>query len=232
MLLRLSALIWLALLAAGTVLAQTPAPTAAAPANPGPAIEGFTNTPMLPGGVWHQHDPNRPQPPVVTPGATFSQGAPPPSDAQVLFDGKDLSQWVGGLEQKPNWTDQPAAWKVQDGYVEVTPPDGTDIRTRGRWSDFQLHLEWAAPTPPTGHGQARGNSGVHGVAALAQHFKPGVGGKMVDAHDHSVLRADGLFVQIGNHVLLGLLGLGEETLVERGARKDCQGEKRGASPSR
>ena len=160
MLLRLSALIWLALLAAGTVLAQTPAPTAAAPVNPGPAIEGFTNTPMLPGGVWHQHDPNRPQPPVVTPGATFSQGAPPPSDAQVLFDGHDLSQWVGGLEQKPNWTDQPAAWKVQDGYVEVTPPDGTDIRTRGRWSDFQLHLEWAAPTPPTGHGQARGNSGV------------------------------------------------------------------------
>jgi hypothetical protein len=38
----------------------------------------------------------------------------------VLFDGKDLSKWQGGLEKNPNWTDQPATWKVQDGYVEVT----------------------------------------------------------------------------------------------------------------
>jgi hypothetical protein len=59
---------------------------------PGDRIEGFTDTPMLPGGKWHQHDPNRPQPPVVAPGATFSQGAAPPSDAEVLFDGKDLSK--------------------------------------------------------------------------------------------------------------------------------------------
>ena len=123
-------------------------------------IEGFTDTPMLPGGRWHQHDPGRPQPPVVTPAATFSQGTAPPSDAEVLFDGKDLSKWESGPEQNPNWKGQDGAWKIQDGYVEVTPPDGTDIRTRGRWSDFQLHLEWATPNPPTGHGQARGNSGV------------------------------------------------------------------------
>ena len=51
-------------------------------------------------------------------------------------------------------------WRVQDGYVEVTPPKGNDIRTRGKWSDFQLHVEWAAPAPPAGHGQARGNSGI------------------------------------------------------------------------
>ena len=130
------------------------------PGAAGERIEGFTDTPMLPGGKWHQHDPNRPQPPIVTPGATFSQGAPPPSDAEVLFDGKDLSKWEGGPEQNPNWKGIPASWKVQDGYVEVTPPDGSDIRTRGRWSDFQLHIEWATPEPPTGHGQARGNSGV------------------------------------------------------------------------
>jgi len=123
-------------------------------------IEGFTNTSILPGGKWHQHDPNRPQPDVVTPGATFSQGAPPPSDAEVLFDGTDLSKWQGGQGKDLNWAVRDAAWKVQDGYVEVTPPKGEDIRTRGKWSDFQLHVEWAAPTPPKGHGQARGNSGI------------------------------------------------------------------------
>src|ERR1700735_425273 len=50
---------------------------------------GYTDTPTLPSGKWHVHDPNRPVPPVVTPGATFSDGAPPPSDAIVLFDGHD-----------------------------------------------------------------------------------------------------------------------------------------------
>jgi len=125
----------------------------------GEQIEGFTNTSMLPGGKWHQHDPNRPQPTVITPGATFSQGAPAPSDAEVLFDGKDLSKWTsknGGA----------ANWKVQDGYMEVSPPNGNDIRTVGKWSDFQLHVEWAAPTNTTDargntlHGQGRGNSGI------------------------------------------------------------------------
>ncbi len=155
---RVPALLAVLAMTACSAPAQTPAPSAAA--SPGERIEGFTDTPMLPGGKWHQHDPNRPQPPVVTPGAISSQGATPPSDAEVLFDGKDLSKWQGGLEKDPNWKDQPASWKVQDGYVEVSPPDGTDIRTRGKWSDFQLHIEWAAPNPPTGHGQARGNSGI------------------------------------------------------------------------
>ena len=61
--------------------------TGSASANPNERIEGFTDTPMLPGGKWHQHDPNRPQPPVVTPGAISSQGATPPSDAEVLNKG-------------------------------------------------------------------------------------------------------------------------------------------------
>src|SRR5580658_3406019 len=72
---------------AGPVFAQSGTPETAE------AIDGFTNTPMLPDGQWHVHDPNRPQPRVVTPGATFSQNAPAPSDAEVLFDGTDLSKW-------------------------------------------------------------------------------------------------------------------------------------------
>jgi hypothetical protein len=114
-------------------------------------IEGFKNTPMLPGGKWHMHDPDRPQPPVVTPGAGFSVGAAPPSDAELLFDGKDLSKW-----QNENGGD--ASWKVQDGYMIVSRANG--IRTRGKWADFQLHVEFAEPSPATGAGQGRGNSGI------------------------------------------------------------------------
>jgi hypothetical protein len=114
-------------------------------------IDGFRDTPIVPGTQWHLHDPDRPQPPVVTPGPTFSQGAPAPSDAEVLFDGRDLSKWQNGRGEN-------AGWKVQDGYVETERGGG--IRTRGKWADFQLHVEWASPTPPRGTGQGRGNSGV------------------------------------------------------------------------
>jgi hypothetical protein len=130
--------------------AQAPQAGAAAPRE---QIEGFKEH-KLPGDKWFQHDPDRPQPAVITPGATFSQGAPPPSDAEVLFDGKDLSKWQ-------NTRGQAANWKVQDGYMEVMPPNGNDIRTKGKWSDFQLHVEFSEPNPPGNlHGQSRGNSGI------------------------------------------------------------------------
>jgi hypothetical protein len=59
-------------------------------AQPGVGDEG---TAIIPGTPWHVHDSLRPQPPVLVPGAAFSELAPPPGDATVLFDGKDLSQW-------------------------------------------------------------------------------------------------------------------------------------------
>jgi hypothetical protein len=114
-------------------------------------IDGFRDTPMLPGTPWHLHDPDRPQPKVVTPGAAFSQNVPAPSDAEVLFDGSDLSKWQTFGGQAP-------AWKVQEGYLETGRGGG--IRTKGTWPDFQLHVEWAAPVPAQGSGQGRGNSGV------------------------------------------------------------------------
>jgi hypothetical protein len=103
---------------------------------------GFTDTPMLPGLPWHVHDPARPHPPVVTPGARVGDA---PSDAIVLFDGKDLSHWTGD-------------WKVRDGYVEVAGKEG--IATKEKFGDVQLHIEWASPVPVTGASQGRGNSGV------------------------------------------------------------------------
>lgn len=111
---------------------------------------------MAPGGKWRLHDESRPQPAVVTPGATFSQGAPAPSDAEVLFNGNGLDKWT-------NVKGGPASWKTNGDYVETVPSGGTlggGIRTRGRWADFQLHVEWASPTPPEGSGQGRGNSGI------------------------------------------------------------------------
>ena len=113
-------------------------------------VAGFQDTPMEPDGLWHVHDPARPQPPVVTPG-TFSENATPPSDAIVLFDGKDLSQW------RDKQTGEAAPWTVDDGVA--TSAKG-DIVTTNEFGDLQLHLEFREPTPPNGDGQGRGNSGV------------------------------------------------------------------------
>jgi hypothetical protein len=115
-------------------------------------VAGFQDTPMQPDGKWHVHDPARPQPPVVTPGSTFSAQAAPPNDATVLFDGTDLSQW------RDKRTGGPVAWKVADGVA--TSAKG-DIETTNTFGDLQLHLEFREPTPPNGDGQGRGNSGVY-----------------------------------------------------------------------
>lgn len=113
---------------------------------------GYSDTPIIPGTHWHVHDGDRPQPRVVTPGETFSQEAKPPSDAVVLFDGANLDQWVSASGGN-------AGWKVENGYMEVTPKSGS-INTKDRFADFQLHIEWATPEKVEGHSQERGNSGI------------------------------------------------------------------------
>jgi hypothetical protein len=114
------------------------------------AVEGFTNTPFVPGTPWRMHDPARPQPRVVTPGATFSQGGPAPSDAVVLFNGKDFSKWEGEQGE--------VKWKIENDYMETTKTGR--IRTKDEFGDFQLHLEFATPAKVEGNGQGRGNNGV------------------------------------------------------------------------
>ena len=114
-------------------------------------VLGNKDTPLVPGQKWHVHDPDRPRPRVVTPGETFSQGAPAPSDAVVLFDGKDLSKWAGDKGE--------ARWKVENGYMEAAKGAG-NIHTREEFGDFQLHLEFATPAKVEGNSQGRGNSGV------------------------------------------------------------------------
>ena len=106
---------------------------------------GYDDTPIISGTSFHVHDGNRPQPRIIRPDS-------PPSDAIVLFDGKDLSSW---MSQKGD----NARWKVENGYMEVVPGTG-DIHTRSEFGDCQLHLEWAAPSTVKGESQGRGNSGV------------------------------------------------------------------------
>lgn len=96
-----------------------------------------------------------PVPPVVTPGSIFSDA---PSDAIVLFDGRNLDQWI-------NTSDSTAAkWVLADGVMTVNKSTG-DIQTRAKFTDFQLHIEYRIPENITGSGQARGNSGIF-LAAL------------------------------------------------------------------
>jgi hypothetical protein len=130
----------LLLLFAASAAAQAP------PAAPTP--------PPDPEGI-PQHDLNRPQPRIVTPagGVPAANPGKPPSDAVVLFDGKDLSQWASQKDGSP------AAWKVENGYIEVVKGKG-GIQTRQGFGDVQLHIEWMTPSPAKGQSQDRGNSGV------------------------------------------------------------------------
>jgi hypothetical protein len=101
------------------------------------------------------HDMKRPQPVAVKPGNFSTQDQPgtAPSDAVVLFDGKDLSQW------KSEKTGGDAEWKVGDGWFEVAPGKGI-IKSKQEFADCQLHAEWREPEDVKGTSQGRGNSGI------------------------------------------------------------------------
>lgn len=103
---------------------------------------------------WKIHDFTRPRPRTVEPGTpgTPDQPGKPPSDATILFDGSDLSAWCSIDGNPPKWI-------LKENSLECVQGSGY-IRTLQNFGDCQLHVEWAAPTPPRGEGQGRGNSGV------------------------------------------------------------------------
>lgn len=120
---------------------------------------------------WEKTEVWEPKPPKVTPGVFQA----PPSDAIVLFDGTDLSEWRSpmfkgeGLDADqveeilsqwdPNFSRQPAPWHIVDGEMEVAPRTGS-IETQRAFGDCQLHIEWLSPTDPGKEGQAYSNSGI------------------------------------------------------------------------
>jgi len=146
----------IAVVAAASLFGQQPR---SAPPKPehelaGDDIRGYSDTPQIPGQKWKVHDLERPRPQKVTPGPLFTEA--PPSDAIVLFDGKDLSHWVqtvrGGGTQEPKW-------KVENGYIEIVPRTGR-LQTKEKFGDCQLHVEWQIPPEAKGNGQSIGNSGI------------------------------------------------------------------------
>ena len=125
---------------------------------------------------WPQHDWSRARPPLVRPATPGSQERPgqPPSDAVVLFDGSSLATWASLDGSAPKWV-------IRDGALECVKGSGY-IRTLQAFGDCQLHVEWAAPTPPIGTSQGRGNSGVFLMGLYEV--------QVLDSHDN-VTYADG-----------------------------------------
>ena len=97
------------------------------------------------------HDLNRPQPAIVTPGPACISSAP--SDAIVLFGGKDLSAWSKA------GSDAPAGWSVKDGVATITAGSG-NIATRQSFGDCQVHIEWMVPVELKCESQHGCNSGL------------------------------------------------------------------------
>ncbi|MCU7552507.1 DUF1080 domain-containing protein [Chitinophagaceae bacterium LB-8] len=93
----------------------------------------------------------QPVPKVVKPGNSNSHI---PSDAIILFNGKDLKQWVSSRDST-----KAVQWIVKDQVFTVKKGTG-NIQTKQAFTDYQLHLEWRIPKNITGKGQARGNSGL------------------------------------------------------------------------
>ena len=89
-----------------------------------------------------------PQPKVVTPGINNAA----PSDAIILFDGKNLNEWTNSKGEN-------ATWEVKDGALTVVKGKG-DIITKQKFGSCQLHIEWRSPSKIEGEGQGRGNSGI------------------------------------------------------------------------
>lgn len=91
----------------------------------------------------------QPEPREVTPGKT---NADAPSDAVILFDGKNLNSFESS-------NGGPAKWKVENGSMTVEKSAGA-IKTKQKFGDCQLHVEWRSPAQVKGDGQGRGNSGI------------------------------------------------------------------------
>src|SRR3954470_13022591 len=117
---------------------------------PGMRMNGFTSATLAlftvaaavtgSSGAAAQDDPKateqwEPVPRVVTAGAKENA---PPSDAIILFDGRDLAGWEASADHSP------ARWKVHDGVLTVDKTAG-NIQTRQRFRSYQLHLEWQIP---------------------------------------------------------------------------------------
>lgn len=122
-------------------------------AKDGSGVYGYNDTPVLPWCGYHVHDADRPAPKRVDPGRAARRPAAPPSDAVVLFDGSDLSQWQPN-QSRVVQSDQPNA---NTSYIEAGQGN---LTSKQEFGDCQIHLEWMAPDDFTGPWYNRGNNGL------------------------------------------------------------------------
>lgn len=115
-----------------------------------------------------------PVPPKVNPVAPASAAAP--SDAIILFNGKNLDEWVSNVDRS-----KPAGWTVKSGILTVNKTVG-NIETKRSFGSYQLHLEWRIPANISGTGQARGNSGLF-LASLGK-GDPGYELQILDSYEN------------------------------------------------
>jgi len=126
---------------------------------------------LTPGGKYRAGDMKRPRPAVISPPTESTAQRPgrPPSDAIVLFDGSDLSQWVreGRGNDPTKAVDLTPTWQIKSDYMQCVPRTG-GIGTKESFGDCQLHIEWATPAVVSGSSQGRGNSGImlHGIGEV------------------------------------------------------------------
>lgn len=113
-------------------------------AKDGSGVRGYHDTPVQPWSGFRVHDADRPLPLRVDPGP-FTVSTPPPADAVILFDGKDLSQW------------QESSWRMVDGTIEA---NAGNLVSKRKFGNCQIHVEWMTPQGATGHLFDRGNNGV------------------------------------------------------------------------
>jgi hypothetical protein len=131
---------------------------------------GYTDTPQLPNSPWRVHDRQRPQPPIVEPGAEVGrQPQTPPSDAVMLFDGNDLSEWEGGDPKG-----------IEAGCINILKTG--QMQTKRLFGDCQLHVEWATPKKA----ENNLNWGNSGVFLLGKYEL-----QILESHD-SKIYADGI----------------------------------------
>ena len=119
------------------------------------ALAAVSTTALAQGTPRDQMDPKVTEfydlkPTKITPGATPQDA---PSDAIVLFNGKDAGEWEAAKDGSA------PKWDIKDGAMTVTKGGG-DVRTKKQFRDFQLHIEWRTPAEVVGDGQGRGNSGI------------------------------------------------------------------------
>lgn len=112
-----------------------------------PSPVGYEDTPLIPGTEWRVHDIKRPAPPVVTPGAKVGDA---PSDAIILFDGKNTDAFVGK-------EGAPCPWKIENGELLIA---GGDCWTKESFASCQYHIEWMSAPETKGNSQKKGNSGT------------------------------------------------------------------------